>query len=178
MPELATKRLLLREFVMTDFADVFAYESDPEVVQYVSYGPYSEEECRKDLSWHIAHQQDPQRRFYYMAMGLASENRVIGFCGLKFREGYRLEAELSYAMNRHYWGQGYMSEAVEAIVNYAFTSLRVHRVFGGCCPENIGSARVMQKIGMKQEGHLRENAHFKGRWWDTLIFGVLEHEWK
>ena len=177
MPEIFTECLLLREFVHTDFADVFAYESNAEVVRYVAYGPYTEEECRQDLNWHIAHQQDPQRRFYYLAMELVAEKRVIGFCGLKFKEGSHQEAELSYAMNRDYWGQGYMSEAVEALVDFAFRELAVHRVSGRCCPENISSARVMEKIGMKQEGHLRENLHFKGRWWDTLIFGILNHEW-
>lgn len=177
MVTIKTERLNLREFVGADFADVFAYESDPKVVKYVSYGPYTEEEGRRDLNWHIAHQNDPQRRFYYLAIEFSSEKRVIGFCGLKLKEVNAQEAELSYAMNRDYWGQGYMSEATSAMVNFAFRDLTVHRVFGGCCPENVGSARVMEKVGLKQEGYLRENSYFKGRWWDTLIFGILEHEW-
>ena len=178
MTTLTTPRLRLREFHNEDLEDVFAYESDPVVVQYVAYGPYTEEECRQDLAWHVAHQQAIPRHFFHFAIELQSEKRVIGWCGVQFARADHHEAELGYALHRRYWGQGYTTEAARAVTEYSFAKLGVHRVFGECRPENIGSIRVLQKLGMTQEGYLRENRRFKGRWWDTLIFGLLAAEWR
>ena len=88
------------------------------------------------------------------------------------------QGEIGYALHRDFWGQGIATEAARSLVGFGFTEMGIHRAWGECRPENIGSIRVLQKLGMIQEGYLRENRWFKGRWWDTLIFGVLEREWK
>ncbi len=177
MITLNTPRLHLREFVNDDFADVYRYESDPAVVQYVAYGPYTSDECRRDLDWHVAHQQATPRNFYHLALTLPADGRVIGYCGLQFGDDNRHEVELGYALHQDFWGQGYMTEAAQALVAYGFHEMAVHRIWAECRPENIGSIRVLQKLNMTQEAHLRKNRWFKGRWWNTLIFGLLEHEW-
>ena len=54
----------------------------------------------------------------------------------------------------------------------------MHRISSWCIADNTASARVLERLGLRQEGRLRENEHFKGRWWDTLLFGLLESEWR
>ena len=71
-----------------------------------------------------------------------------------------------------------LAEAARAVVSHSFTTMGVQRVFAECRPENIGSIRVLEKLGMTREGRLRQNRSFKGRVWDTLIFGLLRDEWR
>jgi len=89
-----------------------------------------------------------------------------------------LEGDIGYELSPKYWGYGYATEAARAIVEFGFTQLRLHRIWSWCIAENVGSARVLQKLGMQAEGRKRENEYFKGRWWDTLVFGMLDYEWK
>jgi RimJ/RimL family protein N-acetyltransferase len=178
MIHLHTPRLHLREFVNEDFDDVYTYESDPEMVKYVAYGPYSLEECQRDLQWHVEHQQATPRHVFHLALELAVKGCVIGWCGVQFARRDHYEAEIGYALHRDFWGQGLMTEAARAVVQHSFSALGVQRVFAECRPENVGSIRVLEKLGMAREGHLRQNLSFKGRTWDTLIFGLLKNEWR
>ncbi|HZR39312.1 MAG TPA: GNAT family N-acetyltransferase [Ktedonobacteraceae bacterium] len=175
---ITTSRLYLREFEMVDLPAVHQYESDPEVVRYVSYGPYTEEECCKDLAFHVAHQSEQPRTFFHLAIILRSEDHLIGWCGLQITNRQLREAEIGYALHRHYWGKGYMTEAAQAMLEYGFARHNLHRIFGTCHPENHASVRVMQKIGMRMEGHLRENRWSKGAWRDSLLYAILDHEWQ
>lgn len=177
MVYLTTPRLVLRECVIDDLPAFFEIDSDPEVVRHVSYGPWTLEECRRDLAAHIAEQRAAPRSWYYLAVILRAENRLIGWCALNITSHEDHEAELGYALNRSYWGHGYITEAAQALLAFGFTTLGLHRVFATCRPENRASERVLRKLGMRQEGHLRENKWSEGAWRDSLLYVVLAHEW-
>ena len=85
-----------------------------------------------------------------------------------------LEADIGYELAPDQWGRGYATEAARAIVAFGFTELRLHRISAWCIAENTASAHVLEKIGMWLEGRLRENEYFKDRWWDTLLYAMLE----
>ncbi len=87
------------------------------------------------------------------------------------------EADIGYELAGAQWGQGYATEAARALVHFGFTRLRVHRIWAACVAENSASAHVMEKLGMQLEGRQREKEYFKGRWWDTLVYSILEQEW-
>lgn len=59
---------------------------------------------------------------------------------------------------------------------FGFRELKLHRIWIQCIAENTASVRVLEKIGMRQEGHLHENEWVKDHWWDTLLYAILEHE--
>jgi RimJ/RimL family protein N-acetyltransferase len=86
------------------------------------------------------------------------------------------EAELAYALHHQEWGQGYASEATCALLAFGFTTLGLHRVFATCDPDNRASVRVLQKLRMQQEGHLRENTWMRGTWRDSLLYALLAQE--
>ena len=67
---------------------------------------------------------------------------------------------------------------MRALLRFGFDGLGMHRIYGDCVADNAASARVMEKSGMRREAHLREQAWFKGRWWDSVIYAVLEDEWR
>jgi RimJ/RimL family protein N-acetyltransferase len=60
---------------------------------------------------------------------------------------------------------------------YEWTEFKLHRIWSWCIADNVGSARVLEKLGMRQEGRLHEHEYFKGRWWDTLLYAILDYEW-
>ena len=108
---------------------------------------------------------------------LKSSQQLIGNCGIRLKSADAQEGDLGYELSPDHWGRGYATEAARAIVEFGFGTLKLHRIWSWCIADNVGSARVLQKLGMRQEGRLRENEYFKGRWWDTLMFGVLDREW-
>ncbi len=64
------------------------------------------------------------------------------------------------------------------MVRFGFEELGLHRIWSWCIADNVASARVLEKTGMRREGRQRETDWFKGRWWDTLLYGLLEDEWR
>ena len=85
---------------------------------------------------------------------------------------------MGYEIAPEHWGQGYATEAARAILAFGLRELRLHRVWASCVADNLGSARVLTRLGMRLEGRLREAEFYKGRYWDTLIFAILKDEWQ
>lgn len=174
--ELSTGRLRLKEFSWEDEQAVHAYASDSLVVEYMLWGPNSAEETQDYLRQVIQKQEHVPRTAYDFAVVLQETGQLIGGCGL-FLEGYR-QAELGYCFNRSFWGQGYATEAAKALVRMGFHELGLHRIYATCRPGNIGSAKVMQKLGMRYEGHFREHRWHKGCWRDSYQYSILAREFE
>ncbi len=173
---LHTKRLTLRELEESDHIAANAYESDPEVVQYMSFDSRSLDGSLEFIRRVRTESQQAPRRLFDLAMTL-TEGALIGRCGLRVNRPEHREAELWYIVRRDCWGQGYAYEAVHALMAFAFATLDVHRIYVDCDPRNTGSIRLAEKLGMRREGLLRENWFLKGEWCDSAILSVLEHEW-
>jgi ribosomal-protein-alanine N-acetyltransferase len=147
-----TERLILRKPRMDDAPAIFeAYAQDPEVTRYLVWKPH-EDVCETEqfLSaclelWHAG------KDFAY-AITLKEEKKLIGMLGL---HPMNLKVEVGYALARPYWGKGYMTEVLCAVIDWVFTQPDIFRVQAICDVENIGSARVMEKAGMPREGLLR-----------------------
>ncbi len=176
---LATARLTLRPIEPGDWPAIHAFTSDAEVQRYISGTPLSEQETRDLIAtlrdWE---QERPPRARPFVFVHTAA-NRIIGFGGLYWtgvRE--RWQAELGYTLQRDCWGQGYATEAGAALLRLGFDEMRLHRIFAQCHPANTGSARVMQRLGMRYEGCLREVEWNRGGWWDMLQYAILDHEWR
>jgi RimJ/RimL family protein N-acetyltransferase len=174
---LRTDRLILREFVEDDWRAVHAFLSDPEVSRYCPFQPPTEEETREEIRKLIDGQRakPPQ---YDFALVLRSTGTLIGLCRLTMRPDELRQGEILYLLNRRYWGQGYATEAARAVLGYGFEELGLHRVYATCRPANVASSRVMEKVGMQQEGHLRRHRWMKGTWQDSLLYAILEEEWQ
>jgi ribosomal-protein-alanine N-acetyltransferase len=86
--------------------------------------------------------------------------------------------DIDYELDPRYWGCGYATEAAGGIVAFGSREVGLHRICAWCIVENVASGRVLEKIGMQEEGRLREKEWMKGRWWDTLLYAILEHEWQ
>jgi RimJ/RimL family protein N-acetyltransferase len=175
--ELRTERLLLRDFLASDFEFVHAYASDPEVVRYMDWGPNTEADTRAFLERSLAPSTAEQRTNFELAVIDTHSNTLLGGAGLHV-DASGIQAMIGYCFARAAWGRGIATEASAALVQFGFHDLGLHRIWAGCDSENHRSRRVLEKLGMRQEGHLRENVFVRSAFRDTLLFAVLQQEWQ
>jgi [ribosomal protein S5]-alanine N-acetyltransferase len=166
-----TERLRIRHFTPDDWPAVHAYTSDAGVMTYLPEGVMTEEQTRQ----FIAESMTEEARNY--AVDLQAEDRLIGHVGFHPWFAPRID-ELGWVVHPRYHRQGYATEAAAALLRYGFESLSVHRVIATCQPENTPSWRVMEKLGMQREGHLRKCIYRdETTWWDEYFYAILEEEW-
>ena len=175
--EIKTERLLLREFKEDDWEAVFAYQNNPLYLRYYDWTERSEQNAQDFVAIFLTQQQAKPRYKFQLASTLADSGRLIGNCGLRLTVPGSKIGDIGYELDPLFWGNGYATEAARGMLQFGFEQLQLHRITAVCIAENEGSVRVLTKLGMQQEGRLRENEYFKGQWWDQLIFAILEHEW-
>ncbi len=175
--ELYTQRLILREFVPADWNAVLAYQRDPRYLRYYAWTDRTPDDVQRFVRMFIEQQAEQPRRKFQLAVTLRTSGQLIGNCGIRQASAGSREADIGYELSPEHWGHGYATEAACAIVQFGFVELNVHRIWSWCIADNVASAHVLEKLGLKLEGRLREKEYFKGRWWDTLVYGLLEHEW-
>jgi RimJ/RimL family protein N-acetyltransferase len=171
--QLATPRLLIREFVLDDLADVQAYAGEAEAVRYMDWGPNTEAQSLDFLHRKLASQRELPRAEYELAVVLKETGRVIGGVGLRVSRPQHFAGDMGYVFNPRVWGRGYCTEAAGALLAFGLADLKLHRIYATCDPANRASARVLEKIGMKYEGRLRHYTWEKGRWRDSLLYARL-----
>ena len=184
--QLTTSRLLLREFVESDWKAVQAYQSDPLYTRYHRWEQPTEAEARAFVGRFVAQQQEQPRAKFQFAVALLNDpasdapsgGRLIGNCGLRVIDTVSRQGETGYEFDSRHWGQGYATEAAREMLRFGFETRGLHRIEAGCVADNVGSAHVLEKLGMRREAHLREKAYFKGRWWDSLVYAILDYEWQ
>src|SRR5215213_4073608 len=167
---LKTDRLLLREFVPEDWRAVYAYQNDPAYLEFYEWEHRSENDVKAFIQRFIDQQHDSPRIKYQLAITLPTNNQVIGNVGIRKPSVKAYDAELGYELASREWNNGYATEAVMAMLKLAFEDLRLHRVAARVIANNNNSIRLLEKIGMRQEGRLREQEFFKGRYWDVVLY--------
>jgi ribosomal-protein-alanine N-acetyltransferase len=173
-----TSRLLLRNFVAADHASVHRYAVDPEVTQYTDWGPTREVDTKVFLAQALAAQRRRPRKQFDLAVVLKQDGGLIGACGLHVTQPRRNEGYLGYWLGRPFWGNGYATEALAGLLTLGFHELELHRIFAYCCPENGSSIRCLEKVGMRQEGRLRQHTWKHGLWQDMFLYAILADEWR
>ncbi|MDQ0060535.1 GNAT family N-acetyltransferase [Paenibacillus harenae] len=172
---LQTDRLILREFTSEDVQAVHNYASDIEVCRYTDWGPNTLDDTRAFIEDVIASQSEQPRNQFTVAIAVKESNSLIGACSIIKKEA--LQGEMGYVLNRDYWGHGFASEAAKAMLSFGFKELKLHRICATCRPQNKGSFRVMEKLGMRKEGHFREHLFFKEKWHDSFLYSILSSEY-
>ena len=175
--ELHTNRLLLREFVSADWPAVLAYQRDLRYLRFYHWTDRTPEDVQRFVQMFLDQQAEQPRRKFQLAVTLKTSGQLIGSCGIRQAAAGAHEADIGYELAPDQWGHGYATEAARTIMQFGFAELKVHRVWAWCVADNTASAHVLEKLGLKLEGRLREKEYYKGRWWDTLMYGLLENEW-
>ncbi|SEQ18489.1 Protein N-acetyltransferase, RimJ/RimL family [Lentzea xinjiangensis] len=176
---LKTDRLLLRPFRPDDLDDFHAYRSRPEFHRYLYDEAATREECVELLDKLAADDEltgEGQR--LALAIHLPEAGRVIGGVVLKWRSEAHRQGEIGYSLNPDFQGHGYASEAARKMLELGFDGLGLHRIVAECDPRNEPSWRLMERLGMRREAHLREFEIFKGEWGDLFVYALLEEEYR
>ncbi len=173
-----TARLLLRDFREDDWPAVLAYQSNPLYLRYYAWTERTPEAVQAFVRRFVEQQWQQPRTRFQLAIVLPATGRLIGNCGIRKDSPDAQEAEIGYEVDPAYWGRGYATEAAREMVAFGFNELGLHRVSSWCVADNTASAHVLEKLGMRLEGRLREKEYFKGRWWDVFLYGILKGEWE
>ena len=113
-----------------------------------------------------------------LAMVRKGDQQVIGQISLHWSDATSGQGEVRFIINPAYSGQGYVREAISAMLNVAFEHFRIHRVFARCDGHSHHSIKLLQQLGMRLEAHYREHALFQGEWDEELHFAILDREWQ
>jgi ribosomal-protein-alanine N-acetyltransferase len=176
--QLETARLRLREFVADDWPTVLTYQADPLYLRFYHLTEQTAEGARDFVQMFLDQQAAQPRTKFQLALELKQDGRLVGNCGIRVNDPGQREANIGYELASWLWGQGLMTEAATEIVRFGFEELGMRRIWSWCVAANIGSARVLEKVGMRLEGRLREKESIKGEWHDHLLFAILVQEWR
>ena len=176
LPVLETQRLLLRPLKMSDCQDVFAYSRDPEVARHVLWDAHQTiGQTRGYLRYILRQYRNGDPSSYGIV--LKDTGHVIGTIGFMWLNTENRSAEVGYSLAREYWNQGFMTEALRAVLDLAFRKLNLHRVEAQHETDNPASGRVMLKSGMRHEGTMRGRLFNKGRFVDMDVYAILREDW-
>lgn len=172
IPTLETDRLLLRPFAMDDAADIQRLAGDRAIAETTLSIPHPYEDGMAE-AWITAHREMYARgEKVTFAMTRKHDGALIGSISLMgIEEGH--QAEFGYWVGVPYWNKGYCTEAGQAVLRYAFSSLGLVRVHACHLTRNPASGRVMQKLGMQHEGTRRQHVRKWGVFEDIEMYGIL-----
>lgn len=176
---LRTDRLLLRPFEADDLDALHAIHSDEAVVRWLYNDPRTLNETRELLGRKIAGAAlHAEGDWLGAAMTLRDTGELVGDLSLFWASETHRQGELGFVVHPLHQGRGYATEASRPMLAFAFEELGLHRVVGRLEPRNTGSARVLEKLGMRREAHLVENEWVKGEWQSELVYALLAREWR
>lgn len=169
-----TRRLIIRRFRPDDYTALYDYLSDETVVRFEPYDPYSLKQAKREAEYRSNSEE-------FFAVTLKDGGNLIGnlYLGKRQYECY----ELGFVFHRNWQMYGYATESASALLDYAFGTLKAHRVIAECHPLNYRSHKLMERLGMRREAELKQNVYYKKDvfgnpiWQDTLQYAILSEEW-
>lgn len=170
---IATARLNLRNYTDADAATVAATVAAPAYWQAQAVEPPTATQITALVTWAAAEARVKPRLNYFLAATLKDTGAIVGEAVLKLVNPVLGIAEIGFGVAAPYWRLGYGVEIARAMRDAAFHQLKAHRVAAQCTPENVGSIRVMERIGLAREGLLRDVTFARGRWWSTVVYAAV-----
>ena len=171
--ELKTRDLNLRPLAETDADGMFALLSDAETVKYWNNQPITDlalavRKLNEDM------ESDAKGNSISWALTLHEQDKMIGRCVLFDYDHVNHRAEIGFILNRNYWRQGLMQQALETVINFGFEKLELHRIEADVDPANSGSLALLEKLGFEREGFFRERWLICDEWKDSVMLGLVK----
>lgn len=177
LPDLHGERIDLIEINESGLNDMYEYSQLPSFYTYLEYGEHKTiEETRQYLNKLINRSNSETDHYWFIY--LKAERKVIGTFGLLNIDYRRGCTEIGYGLSPLYWGKGYFKESVILILNFLFNEMTFHRVWAKTQLNNIASIKVLEKVGFKKEGVMRDY-YFSlkdGKYYDAAILGIIVDE--
>jgi RimJ/RimL family protein N-acetyltransferase len=176
IPTLKTERLLLRSLTLDDAEDIQRLAGDNDIARMTNAIPHPFEDGVAEAWINLCRRQLEKEKEHVFAVTLKDTCEFVGIVGMLL-EASADRAEIGYWIGKPWWGKGYCTEAVRAAMDYGFKTVKLNRIHAHHFAHNPASGRVMQKLGMQHEGHLRQHAKRDGQYIDCEVYGILKEEW-
>ncbi|WP_328764894.1 MULTISPECIES: GNAT family N-acetyltransferase [unclassified Streptomyces] len=176
---IATERLMLRPFRAEDAEDVHDYQRRPDVARFMRWEPRGPEDVRVAVEQMVRETElASDGDCLSLAVVEPGTGTVIGQVELVLLSAEHRQGELGYVFHPAHQGRGFATEAASAVLGLGFGALGLHRVIGRCHADNVASAGLLERLGMRQEARFIGTELFKGAWRDDLVYAVLQREWR
>lgn len=167
-----TKSLILRPISEKDVDVVFAFNSSSESLTYIAREPFKTiKEAQDKLDFFLA--GNTNKTSFWWVFVCKETGEKIGYGGLFDISEKDKRAEIGYGLIKQYWNKGYMSEILEEIIKFAFSTLELHKIYGVIIKGNIASQGLLKKNGFVREAYLKEHSFARGRYFDEMIYSLI-----
>ena len=177
MEPVVTKRLIICRMTETDLLDFLTYQTHPKVLRYMPVEPLTEERAMRFLARQAVVEIGDEGGYIVFAIHHISDAKMIGEVGINLLPLAQSKGEIGWSLHPIYQGHGYATEAAQVLLSYGFAHRKLHRITSICDTRNTASFRLMERLGMRREGHLRQSQFIKGSWQDEYIYALLDDEW-
>ncbi len=174
-PLLESERLNYRDFKEIDAQKLFEIRSDKRVMNYMDTIKHQSIDDAKDLIYNIHKSFEEKNGINWVIIEKSSE-QLVGYFGFWRLMKDHCRAEVGYALSPEFWGKGYMTEAVDIMLDFGFNELKLHSIEANVNPNNDSSIKLLERSGFRKEAYFRENYLFNGKFIDSVIYSLLESD--
>lgn len=172
IPTIETERLILRKITIQDAEDMYRYSSNEDVTSLVTWNTHISLEDTNDFIRSFLPKYDAP-----WGIELKETGKLIGTVHFVWWDPQNKSAEIGYVLSKENWGKGIITEAASAVMTFGFENMGLIRIQARCFLENIGSEKVMKKLGMSYEGIARKAMVVKGTPRDLKVYAIINNEW-
>lgn len=176
-----SERLIFRYFCEDDFDLFYSVFSNEQVMQYALIDRYTSKEALRPYFEQVLvnNNTEKDRKAFEFAVFSAKDSSFIGIADIEvnYQNSRAVSGEMGYFILPGYWGCGFGTEIAKALIDFAFSEIKLHRVVASCNAGNLQSERIMKKVGMVKEGEFRKARYKNGNWVNELKYGILVEEW-
>ena len=176
-PIISSEQITLRVITLSDLKEIHKLHLLPETDAFNTLGiPSSIQETQAIITPWINDNTAVVIKNYTFAITTHQDQQFIGLYGLKLSNSKYSKGEIWYKIHKDYWNNGYATEATQAMLDFCFDTLHLHRVEAGCAVQNIGSYKVLEKVGMTREGRGRQKLPLRTGWTDNYEYAILKSD--
>ncbi|MFM2483499.1 GNAT family N-acetyltransferase [Celerinatantimonas yamalensis] len=175
MFQLETSRLVLRDMKSSDEGAFVTMSQDAKYQRFYDENDCDPSKYRELTQLFIAEAAEAPRKSYQLAVEYRESGQFIGAVCLRLEANQ--QASMGCAFSRASQGNKLSYEAAQALANFGFSELGVHRIYAETISKNLPAIKLCKSLGMREEAHFREHRFFKGQWWNTIVLAVLRSEW-
>ena len=172
---ISTKRTVLKSLSIDDAKDLFSYRSLREVFKYQCWAPKNISDAEDFVRSYSIYEGIIEGQWKQFGIYSIKDKSLIGDCGFRIQSDD--QTEIGYTIAPSYQRKGIGSEIVESLIDYLFNEMLIQKIIAKADPENIGSIKVLKRLGFRKEAHLVKNVKIRGEWKDDLVYAVLREEW-
>lgn len=172
-----SERILIRPIEKDDAESLFGYRSDALTNKYQCWIPKNITEVYEFIDTRIAKSINVFDTWFQLAIIHKDKNLLIGDIGLHFIDEQSKQVEIGCTIDKNFQGKAFATEALERVIDFLFKELNKHRIKASVDPRNIGSIKLMEKLGFRKEAHFKQSIFSNGEWVDDIIYAILKEEW-